>query len=59
MLMYEWYCLCIKDGEGELFEYLSFVSFMFPICLIDLIASPIEIIAFILWKIDRRERHDG
>jgi hypothetical protein len=58
MLMYQWYCLCIKDGESELFEYLLFAFFMFPIFLIDLIAIPIEIIAFILWKIDRRKKND-
>lgn len=55
MLVYELYRLWIKEGYGELYEHLMFTVFLFPCFLVDLIASPLEILAFILWKIDGRK----
>lgn len=51
MLNYELYKVHIKEGEGDLFDYYAFCSLGLPCLAIDLMLSPIEILAFIMWKL--------
>ena len=53
MLVYMLYEAIIYDGEDELWEYFSFCFFSFFALIVDLIIFPIEILAFILWKLRR------
>lgn len=51
MFIYELYRSFIKEGYGELYEYIAFL-FLSILCIsIDIILSPLEIIAFIMWKL--------
>lgn len=50
MLIYELYKSFIKEGYGELYEYIAFIWFSIIILPIDIILLPIYIIAFIMWK---------
>lgn len=53
MLIYELYRSFIKEGYGELYEYITFV-FLLILCLpVDILLFPLEIIAFIMWKVRR------
>lgn len=53
MFIYELYRSFIKEGYGELYEYITFV-FLSILCLpVDILLFPLEIIAFIMWKVRR------
>lgn len=51
MFIYELYRSFIKEGYGELYEYITFL-FLSILCMpVDIILFPLEIIAFIMWKL--------
>ena len=51
MFIYELYRSFIKEGYGELYEYIAFL-FLSILCIpIDIILSPLAIIAVIMWKL--------
>lgn len=51
MFIYELYRSFIKEGYGGLYEYITFL-FLSILCMpVDIILSPLEIIAFIMWKL--------
>lgn len=54
MLIYTLYKTFIEDGDGELVEYFAFVFYGLLSIPLDIILSPLEIIAFIIWKIKER-----
>lgn len=53
MLIYELYKSLIRDGEGSLIDCFSFIFFSFLSLPMDLILSPLEILAFIIYKVRR------
>lgn len=58
MVIYEFYRIFVKEGTNELFEYFIFV-FVSILCFpIDILLSPIELIAFILYKLNRRGKNE-
>jgi len=56
MLIYLLYEEFIKEGDDELVEYFGFVFFSLLCLPIDLILSPLEILALILYKIIKNRR---
>lgn len=56
MFIYDSYRFFIKEGQGELDEYFSFIWLSILSLPIDIILLPIEIIAFIMWKKGKKEK---
>lgn len=55
MIIYELYKCFIKDGDNELYENFSFIFFSLLALPIEVIISPVTIIALLIWAIRRNK----
>lgn len=53
MIIHELYELFIKNGDDEFFDYFIFVFFGLISLPMDILLSPLELLAFIIYKVRR------
>lgn len=51
MFIYELYKAFIKNGDNEMWEYFLFTFYGLIALVIDILISPLELVAFIVWKL--------
>lgn len=56
MLIYELYKSFIKNGDDELFDYFAFICLSLFVLILDILTSPILLIAFIIYKFRRSKQ---
>lgn len=56
MFIYELYKSFIKNGDDEFFDYFEFVFWGLISLPIDILLSPLELLAFIIYKVRRNKQ---